>query len=351
MSIARIAAWLAALVGAALLGGVAGAVVYSSVDEDTPAAITTTAPGRTVVQAESYADLYERVAPSVVEVETGSGASSDDPFRVPRQGGTGTGWVYDSEGHVVTNQHVVGDAREVTVRFADGREVDAEVVATDPSSDVALLRLESTNDLPAPLERGAAEGLQVGDPVVAIGSPFGLQGSLTTGVVSGLGRTITAPNEFGIDDVVQTDAALNPGNSGGPLLAVDGRVVGMNAQIASQSGGNQGIGYAIPIETVERVVTELLEDGRVDHAFLGVRLADADEGARIVAVNDGSPADDAGLRPGDLVVRAGGEPVDSADDLRRAVNEREPGDELELEVERDGDRRTVTVELGTRPSS
>ena len=353
MNPARITARLAALVGAALLGGVAGAVVVTQTDDDTSSvAVTTTVanPARSVAQTASLSDLYERVAPSVVEIQTSTGPSSDNPL-APQQGATGTGWIYDADGHVVTNEHVVENANEVTVRFDDGREVGAKVVGADPSSDVAVLELESTEGLPTALNRGSTANLEVGDPVVAIGSPFGLQGSLTSGIVSGLGRTITAPNQFGIDDVIQTDAALNPGNSGGPLLTLDGSVVGVNSQIASESGGNQGIGYAIPIDTVSTVVQQLIASGKVEHAYLGVRVGDADGGARIVQVTPGSPADDAGLEAGDVIVKADGEAVASGDDVRKAVSANKPGDELQLEVERSGDTKTVTAKLEDRPAT
>ena len=347
MKFARITTLLAALVGAALLGGVAGALVFDSVDDE-PAAATTTIErtgNSTVAQQNDLSDLYDRVAPSVVQIEVSAGGLDGQG-----SGGQGTGWIYDAEGHVVTNQHVVQNAESVTVRFADGSEVDADVVGADPSTDVALLKLESSEQTTAPLDRGSTEELDVGDPVVAIGSPFGLQGSLTSGVVSGLGRTITSPNEFGIDNVIQTDAALNPGNSGGPLLTLGGDVVGMNSQIATESGGFQGIGYAIPIETVDNVVEQLVEDGTVEHAYLGVRMSDDDGGARIVSVTAGGPADEAGLEVGDLVVEAGGEPVESSDDVRNAVSSRKPGDELELEVRRGSDTEQVTAELGNRPA-
>jgi putative serine protease PepD len=341
-----------ALVVAAIGGGVVGAGVMAAVDED---GTTTTASvaGREVADQSSSAptsvsELYKHVSPSVVEIQVQ--AQGDSPFGSP-QGGTGTGWMYD-ETHIVTNQHVTDGANEVTIRFEDGREVQARVIGSDPSTDVALLELNEGADAPAAMERGSTESLEVGDPVVAIGSPFGLEGSLTTGVVSGLGRTIQAPDGFAIDNVVQTDAALNPGNSGGPLLDLSGRVVGMNAQIASQSGSNSGIGYAIPIETVQSVVEQLLADGQVEHAYLGVQVADAENngGARIVEVVQGAPADDAGLQQGDVVVSADGEDVQNGDDLRSAVNAKKPGDELELEVRRDGNARTITVELGTRPA-
>jgi putative serine protease PepD len=337
-----------ALVVAAVGGGAVGAGVMAAVDDGSSTTATTTTPNRAVVDTpSSVASLYKQVSPSVVEIQVE--AQADSPFGTPQ--GTGTGWMYDAT-HVVTNQHVIDGTNEVTVRFADGREVQASVVGSDPSTDVALLELSESAEAPAALERGSTDSLEVGDPVVAIGSPFGLEGSLTTGVVSGLGRTIQAPDGFAIDDVVQTDAALNPGNSGGPLLDLDGRVVGMNAQIASNSGSNSGIGYAIPIETVQSVVEQLLEGGEVRHAYLGVQVADAENngGARIVEAVQGGPADDAGIQSGDVVVSAGGEDVQNGDDLRSAVNAKKPGDELELEVRRDGDTRTITVELGTRPA-
>jgi putative serine protease PepD len=339
-----------ALIAAAVGGGAVGAGVMAAVDDGTTSTVTATAPGRAVADApDSVASLYKQVSPSVVEIQVES--AGNFPFGQP-QNGTGTGWVYDDR-HIVTNQHVVEGANEVTVRFRDGREVQAQVLGTDPSTDVAVLEVDEGVDLPPALERGSSEALEVGDPVIAIGSPFGLEGSLTTGVVSGLGRTITAPNDFAIDDVIQTDAALNPGNSGGPLLDLNGRVVGMNAQIASTIGSSSGVGYAIPIETIQSVVEQLLQDGEVRHPYLGVQIADAEQngGARIVEVVPGGPADDAGLEQGDVVTRAGGEDVQNGDDLRGAVTARQPGDELELELERNGDSRTVTVELGTRPAN
>ena len=338
-----------AIVVAALGGGLVGAGVTAAVDDDEPPATTATVAGRGVADADaSLAELYERVSPSVVEIEM---ERSVGPLGV--QTGAGTGWVYDDR-HVVTNQHVVDDAQEVTVRFADGEEVGGRIVGSDPTTDVALVELDEATAAP-PLERGSAASLRVGEPVIAIGSPFGLQGSLTSGVVSGLGRTIQSPSPqgFAIDDVIQTDAALNPGNSGGPLLTLDGSVVGMNAQIASQTGSNSGVGYAIPVETVDSVVEELQTSGEVRHAYLGVSLADVEDdgGARVVeAVADG-PAARAGIREGDVIVRAAGEQIRSSDDVREAVNEREPGDELELTVRRAGDEREVTVELGNRPRS
>jgi putative serine protease PepD len=353
----QLATMTAALVVAALGGGLIGGAIVALVrDGDSEPAATAT-PASNASFAPSVSSLYERVAPSVVEITVTGGSESSDavpePFGPPegQPQGTGTGWVYDSEGHIVTNHHVVAGAETVEVRFADGTEATARVVATDSSTDVALLELEEEQDKAAPLTRGSTESLQIGDPVVAIGSPFGLEGTLTTGVVSGLDRTLTAPDGFTIDRAVQTDAALNPGNSGGPLLDGRGRVVGMNSQIATQSGGNEGIGYAVPIETVKSVVSQLLSDGEVEHAYLGVRVSDAEDGARLEEVVQGGPAADAGLEAGDVVTKIGGKDVNNADDLRAAVDVQAPGDEVKVEVRRDGETETLTVELGERPSS
>jgi putative serine protease PepD len=284
--------------------------------------------------------------PSIVQVRVDG---VDTPFG-PGQQGSGSGFVIDDEGHVATNEHVVEGAERVTVILADETEIAARVVGVDRSTDVAVLELEETPDDLQPLPFGSSSSLELGDPVIAIGSPLGLQGTVTAGIVSALDRDIQAPDGFTIDGVIQTDAALNPGNSGGPLLDLDGRVVGMNAQIAGGPGVSNGIGYAIPAETVRDIADQLIEGGEVEHPYLGVRIQDVDEGARIVEVVDGSPADDAGLRQGDVVTEAGGEEIASADDLTDAVGSRKPGDELELRVRREGDTRTITVELGTRPS-
>lgn len=331
---------LVALVAAGIIGGVGGGAIVAATDDEEEATpvLAQESARPTVSTGTSVTAVYERAVKSVVTVTASSGFGQ----------GTGSGFVYDDEGHVVTNQHVVGGASEVTVTFQGGVERRARVVGTDASTDVALLEVGDAEGF-VPLPLGSSDDLRVGDPVIAIGSPFGLDGTLTTGVVSGLDRQIRAPDGFGIDGAIQTDAALNQGNSGGPLLDASGRVIGINSQIQSESGGNDGIGYAVPIDTVREIVGELLEDGEVEHAYLGVSLADADDSGALVDVVDGGPADDAGLEDGDVVVRAGGTSIETGDDLRDAVSEREPGDELELEVERDGDTETITVELGSRP--
>jgi len=354
----RVFAPAAALLAAGFLGGLASVAAWQAIDTDATTTVTTPSAAEPVSSSGTQSPIASIVAaalPSVVEVKVeGRAESLPNPFPLPvpspRVQGLGSGWVFDDAGHVVTNEHVVNGAAKVTVVFQDGTEVPARVVGTDPSTDVAVLELEEEHES-APLPLGSTSSLRLGDTVIAIGSPLGLQGTVTAGIVSGLGRDIQAPNQFTIDGAVQTDAALNHGNSGGPLLDASGRVVGMNAQIASETGANSGIGYAIPVETVKQIADQLIASGKVEHPYLGVRIEDADGGARIVEVVSGSPAAEAGLRQGDVVTEVAGAAIGTADELREAVAARKPGESLELTVERDGETKTVTVELGTRPAS
>ena len=288
----------------------------------------------------------------------------------------------DRAGHVLTNAHVVEGAEKIEVSLGDvdsSEPVSARVVGEDPSTDVALLEVDAPSDQLHPLALGDSSQLQVGDSVVAIGNPFGLDRTVTTGIVSALQREIRAPNGFTINNVIQTDAAINPGNSGGPLLDADGRVIGINSQIESAGGGgNVGIGFAVPINTADEVVQQLLDDGTVEHAFLGVsgtdvtpELADVlnlpvEQGALVQSVVSGGPADDAGVKGGGATVTVGGQRVRAGGDVITAidgedvtgmadvigvVNEKQPGDEVRLSLT-DGDQeRTVTVTLGDRPAN
>jgi len=356
----RVIAPAAALLAAGIVGGLASIAAYEALDTEpaaapaaTLAATATAEPVASSQSQSSIASVVDSTLPSVVEVKI-EGTSDANPFPgvpAPTVQGLGSGWLFDDEGHVVTNQHVVEGADKVTVAFQDGTEVKATVVGADASTDVAVLKLASVPDSVTPLDLGSTSSLELGDPLVAIGSPLGLQGTVTAGIVSGLGRDIEAPDGFTIDGAVQTDAALNHGNSGGPLLDLSGRVVGMNAQIASDSGANSGIGYAIPVETVRSIAEQLIASGKVEHAYLGVSIEDGDGGARIAEVRPDTPAARAGLQAGDVVTEVDGETVQSGDDLRLAVEAHKPGDSLELTVTRDGDTKTVTVELGSRPAS
>jgi S1-C subfamily serine protease len=344
MKLTRMLAALIAIVGASLVGGVTGAVVATRGDDDSSSSqtATVTVPSQGISSSTtSLASLYKRISPSVVEIQVRTSLGG---------GGTGTGWGFDQQGHIVTNEHVVENASDVVVKFADGTEEDAKVLGVDASTDVAVLKLADPSKAPAPLQLGSTDSLEVGDPVVAIGSPFGLEGTLTSGIVSAKDRTITAPDGFTIDGAVQTDAALNPGNSGGPLLTTSGQVVGVNAQIASDNGASNGVGYAIPIETVKSVADQLIQDGKVEHAYLGVRIGDGDGGALIGSVSPSSPAAKAGLKAGDLVTGADGERIRAANELSGAVASHRPGEQLRLRVKRNGATRSVTVTLGTRPA-
>jgi putative serine protease PepD len=338
-----------ALAAAAAIGAGVGIGAWEWQDSE-EAVATTTVPTR-VTSAPAGSDLsineiYDKANGGVVHITVGG---SSAPFAPQGGGATGSGFVIDNDGHIVTNQHVVNGAQSVTVRFANGTEATARVIGEDPSTDVALLQVDELPNGVTPLELGSADSLEIGDLVVAIGSPFGLEGTVTAGIVSALDRELTAPDGFTIDGAIQTDAAINPGNSGGPLLDGQGHVVGINSQIASESGGNEGVGYALPIETAKEVV-EALEAGEpIERPYLGVQIGDADGGgAQIVDVVEGSPADDAGLQTGDVVVKVGDDTIADGDDLRRAVGDRDPGDELELEVRRNGQTQEITVTLGNR---
>jgi S1-C subfamily serine protease len=336
-------------------------------------------------KALSVNEIYTKDSPGVVYIEAQQQAqpSPFSPFG-PSRGGTatGSGFVIDEDGHILTNAHVVDGSEDVTVRIdgEDGETFDAKVVGADPSTDVAVLEVQSGADQLQPLELGSSAGVEVGDPVVAIGNPFGLDRSATAGIVSAVQRQINAPNGFSIENVIQTDAPINPGNSGGPLIDSEGRVIGINSQIESggQAGGNVGIGFAVPIDTAQEIARQLIDHGEVQHAFVGVSGADltpatadvlnleANSGALVQSVVPDSPADEAGVEAGDATVtidgqriRAGGDvitavdgdAVSGMDDVIAAVDAKKPGDSIELTLVHGGDQRTVTVELAERPDN
>ncbi|MGH2942728.1 MAG: S1C family serine protease, partial [Solirubrobacteraceae bacterium] len=261
------------------------------------------------------------------------------------------GFVLDEDGYIVTNEHVVDGAARVRVRFPEGAPVTARVVGSDTSSDLALLKIDGDSRALTPLALGSSKALKVGQPAIAIGSPYRLQGTLTTGVVSAIGRSIQSPNRFTIDGVVQTDAAINPGNSGGPLLDGAGRVIGVNAQIESNTGANDGVGFAIPIDTVKRLLPALKDGREIERPYLGVSTSDAltGTGAVVRGVIPGAPADDAGLRVGDRIVAIGGREVTRSTDVSSLIGAREPGAKVDVRIRRGGAERTVRVTLGTRP--
>ncbi len=349
----------AATTSAALIGAGGVAAVYVAFGaNDSAAVVRQVTVSADAVQAansatSSISDIYKRTYKSVVEITVSSTADASPLGGGGTQQAQGSGFVYDDQGHVITNQHVVDGARSVKVTFWNGKTYDATVVGTDPSTDVAVLDVDAPASVLEPLSFTDSSKLEVGDGVVAIGSPFGLEQTVTSGIVSALHRQITAPNDFAIDDAIQTDAAINHGNSGGPLLDMTGRVVGVTSQIESESGGNDGVGFAVSSNTVKRIADALISDGSVAHAYLGVATEDSTSpvGAAITAVRSGTPAAEANLATGDVVTAVDGEHVSSADALRELVDAHKPGDSVTLTIKRNGDTKSLRAVLGTRPNA
>ncbi len=324
-------------------------------------------------------NLYARVNPGVVNIDVAAGAGDEASIF-----GSGSGFLIDTEGHIVTNHHVVEGADTIWVTFSDGSLREAKVLGTDPYSDLAVLLVEDLPPGAVPLELGDSDTLQVGQRVIAIGNPFGLQGTMTVGVVSALGRvlptvTTATGGSFSNPEIIQTDAAINPGNSGGPLLDSQGRVVGVNTAIRTTTGGNMGVGFAVPVNTVKRIVPHLISEGTYHYPYLGIvsdnrftlaQLASVLDlpvhyGVLIASVEPGTPADRAGLRGGDQTVRVlgttlrvGGDIIiaidghrveDFNDLIAYLVRETEVGQEVTLTILRDGKQMDVRVRLGERP--
>jgi S1-C subfamily serine protease len=327
-------------------------------------------------------DIYKRAAPGVVFIRAQVVENNQSPFdfgfpQQQRGFSTGSGFVVDRDGTILTNAHVVAGATNVTVQFADKHVVDARILGRDESTDLAVLKVSAKPSELTPLSLGSSRRVQVGDPTIAIGNPFGLERTLTTGVVSATKRTIQAPDGFEIDGVIQTDAAINPGNSGGPLLDAAGRVIGINSQIETggSGNGNIGIGFAVPIDTAKRLLPELEKNGRVDRGFLGVdsltideSLSDlnlpVDHGVLVQTVTPGSPAAKAGIMGGDIVatldgnqIRFGGDIITAVDgdkvrtreELAKAISSKKQGDKVKIDLVRDGKKQSVEVTLAARP--
>jgi S1-C subfamily serine protease len=330
-------------------------------------------------------DIYKRDAPGVVFVRSQIVQRTQSPFDFglpqEQQGeATGSGFVIDKDGTILTNAHVVNGATKVTVQFQDKQSVDAKVLGKDESTDLALLRVDPDGLRLTPLTLGSSRGVQVGDPAIAIGNPFGLERTLTTGVISAVKRTIQAPNNFQIDDALQTDAPINPGNSGGPLIDATGKVIGINSQIAtsgSGSTGSVGIGFAVPIDTAKQIIPQLKQSGRVDRGYLGIQSVTVDKtlkdlnlpverGALVQQVTPDGPADKAGIRAGDIpaqldnhpiqiggdiITKVGGTDVRTSSDLQAAVVDHKPGEKVKLTLVRAGKVKTVEVTLAERPNT
>jgi S1-C subfamily serine protease len=376
--------------GAALAGAEATGVL-----DDERTVVTTVSEPRSSEPASfaetkrlSVNEIYRQSAPGVVQITTTSLRTVEpDPFLNPfgfpeqqRQQALGSGFVIDKSGHIVTNFHVVDGAQEIEVSFTNRDNVEARLIGSDPSTDLAVLKVDVDARALTPLKLGDSDQVEVGDSVVAIGNPLGLERSATAGIVSALHRPLTAPNDFTIDDVIQTDAAINSGNSGGPLISATGRVIGVNTAIATGgtgARGNIGIGFAVPINTVRDVTSQLIERGRVEHAFLGVGIQaiepdiarlfnlPVEQGLMVVRVYEGSGAADAGMQAGtdevvvagesyrvggDIIVEVDGKPVRTPEDLREAIDPKKPGDKVTIEAYRGDERRTFDVTLGRQPS-
>jgi S1-C subfamily serine protease len=370
---------LATILATLAVGAGAGAVVYSVLASPDTKTVVRQVPVESSEPAASTSaltvgEIYRRAHRGVVEITVTSEPQAT-PFGNQRQSGQGSGFVYDTEGHIVTNEHVVDGADSVSVRFWNGAVYKAKVVGTDESTDLAVIKVDAPQSILTPLTLGDSSKLQVGDGVVAIGSPFGLEETVTSGIVSALHRQIDAQNNFSINDSIQTDAAINHGNSGGPLLNGQAQVVGVNAQIRSESGGSEGIGFAIPSNTVRTIASQLIDSGKVEHAYLGVSVQtipgtvadelDLVEGVAVGEVRAGTPAKKAGLRAatgskvvggvtyptgGDVITSIDGEKLTNAEDLQRAIDAKKPGETVSIEYWRNGDKHTVEVKLATRPS-
>ena len=339
-----------------VLAAATGAAAYAAIATEEPSVVRqVTVTGATEAAAADTLDVasvYERARDAVVEITAMSAGLGGFGPGAEAQQAQGSGFVLDEQGHVVTNEHVVSGAERISVQLASGERYEATLVGSDESTDLAVLRIDAPASELEPLELGDSSGLRVGEGVVAIGSPFGLEGSVSAGVVSALDRQMEAQNGFTINGSIQTDAAINHGNSGGPLLNLAGEVVGVNAQIASESGGSDGVGFAIPSNTVASVVEQLLAGGGVEHAYLGVGLAELEsgEGVEVSEVRPGTPAAEAGLEAGDVVTAVDGDAVSSPADLQTAIDAKRPGDAVTLTVVRDGESRPVEVELAERPA-
>jgi putative serine protease PepD len=345
----------AAVVAGACIGAGGGAATYAALSSGDSKMVVRQVPvgdsGQPAsTNALSVNAIYQLARKGVVEVTVTS--AQPDGFRSRPARAQGSGFVYDADGHIVTNQHVVAGADSVSVTFWNGKTYDARVVGTDASTDLAVLEVDAPSSVLFPLALGDSSKVEVGDSVVAIGSPFGLEETVTTGIVSALHRQMTSPNNFAIDDSIQTDAAINHGNSGGPLLNAQGKVIGVNAQIESDSGGNDGVGFAIPSNTIRSIASQLISSGKAEHAFLGIELSESSsgDGARVAAIRPDTPAADAGLRAGDVITAVAGKSIGSANELRAAINARQPGDRISITYTRDGKSHAVEVKLTSRPS-
>jgi len=378
---------LSALAVAALVGAAVGAVTYAAVGGSGKTVVKTVATPSSLASSSnpnfasqtsplSVAEIYKRDAPGVVEITVTTQGYPGGFGQNGTSEAQGSGFVYDTQGDIVTDQHVVAGANSISVKFSNGATYKATLVGSDASSDLAVIKVNAPASLLRPLSLADSSAVSVGDDVVAIGSPFGLAGTITSGIVSALHRDIQSPNKFTITDTIQTDAAINHGNSGGVLLNTAGQVIGVTAQIESDSGGNDGVGFAIPSDTVHSIVSQLVGGGTVQRAYLGVETQtipsdvasqlNSAAGVEVTKVKAGTPAAKAGLEAatgsenvngqiyatgGDVITAIDGEQIRSFDALQNVITGEKPGTKVTLTVVRGGDIRRVTVTLGARPAT
>ena len=346
---------VAAIAAAALAGGGAGAGAVA-LTHDGGGARTAQAQTTTVVTngtavangAMTVGQIARNDTKSVVEIDSTTQSQSSFPYGGGTQSAEGTGFVYDAKGDIVTNAHVVDGSTSVKVKFSDGSSYSATVVGEDQSTDIAVVHVNAPSSKLFPLTLADSSKVSVGDGVVAIGNPFGLDGTVTSGIVSAVGREISSPNETPIEGAIQTDAAINHGNSGGPLIDLRGEVIGITSQIQSDGGGNEGVGFAVPSNTVKQIADELISSGKAQHALLGVSPANASGGVRVASVQSGSAAGSAGLKAGDVIVAVDGHAVTTPEQLRAIIAADRPGDTITLKLRRGRSTTTVKATLGSR---
>jgi putative serine protease PepD len=366
----RLSRWIP-VIGGAVAGGIIAAVIASGASSTKTVTVTTTRPAQQPALPASFSNgkgmsinqIYKSASPGVVDIVVTSQSQSPGFGFFGGGGGSqqtqgeGAGVVYDTKGDILTDEHVVSGATSVKVNFQDGHSYPAKVLGTDPSTDVAVIRVDAPSSALHPIPLANSSEAQVGDPVVAIGSPFSLPETTTTGIVSQTGRSITAPNNYTIPNAIQTDAAINPGNSGGPLLDADGHLLGLNDQIetnnqtAGGEGSSSGVGFAIPSNTVSHIANEIIGGHSVRHAYVGVSLSGASSGgAQVAQVSPGGPGAAAGLKAGDLITAVNGKTVTTTDQFIATVDNYAPGQTVTLTVKRDGQAQNIKVNLGTRPA-
>ncbi len=342
---------VAALAGA---GAGAGALALSrgSTHTTTTVVAASTASSNIANSTLTVGQIAKATTPGIVEIDVvdGGTGSTFPSGQGSTESAEGTGFVYDTKGDIVTNDHVVSGATSVTVKFSDGSTTKATVVGADPDTDIAVIHVDVPASKLVPLTLGDSSKVAVGDGVVAIGNPFGLDNTVTSGIVSAINREITSPDNAPIEGAIQTDAAINHGNSGGPLLNLNAQVIGITSQIQSDSGGNDGIGFAVPSNTVRSIATQLIANGKAQHALLGVQIKTASNGngVAVATVQTGSAAADAGMKAGDVITGVNGTSITTADQLRAIIDSHQPGDKLTLTVLRGGSSKTLSATLGTR---